>query len=96
MNLAGYLTNLVLFEQIHEQWWTRFSIGLLEDYPHLSHEEKTQVKRRAVKVDRCKIFNSLFELIRSLALYLEQILSRDICWTWLSTEPNPLHEGEVS
>ena len=55
---------LVLFEQIHEQWWTRFSIGLLEDYPHLSREEKTQVKRRAVKVDRCKIFNSLFELIR--------------------------------
>ena len=49
---------MALLDQIHEQWWTRFSIGLLEDYPHLSYEERNQVKRRAATVDRCKIFNS--------------------------------------
>ena len=38
--------------QIHEKWWTRFSIGLLEDYPDLSSEERTCVMRKAKAVDR--------------------------------------------
>ena len=38
--------------QIHEKWWTRFSIGLLEDYPHLKAEERSSVMKKSKAVDR--------------------------------------------
>ena len=37
---------------MHENWWTRFAIGLCEDFPSFNADDRQAIKRNSPAVDK--------------------------------------------